>query len=140
MLLFGGPGGCRSGLGVEIVLKRAYEAAEEEDGLRVLVDRLWPRGKSKEELRLGVWAKELPSSTELRKWFGHDPERWAEFCKRYEAELKAPEAREGIGRVVRAARGYERMTLVYAAKDTVRNEAVVLQGVFRREVKTLRDG
>ena len=75
---------------MEILLKRAYEKPEAEDGFRVLVDRLWPRGKKKADLRLDAWTKDIAPSTELRKWFGHDPKRWLEFCERYEGELKNP--------------------------------------------------
>lgn len=117
---------------MEVALKRAYEAPDAEDGFRVLVDRLWPRGKTKADLRLDLWAKEVAPSTELRKWFHHDPELWEEFCRRYKAELKAPERREAIAAIVKAARGSQKLTLVYGAKDTAHNEAVVLQSVFRR--------
>jgi uncharacterized protein YeaO (DUF488 family) len=76
---------------MKILLKRAYEEPDDADGFRVLVDRLWPRGKKKADLRLDMWAKDVSPSTELRKWFGHDPARWLEFCRRYKAELTAPE-------------------------------------------------
>jgi uncharacterized protein YeaO (DUF488 family) len=78
---------------MKILIKRAYAEALPEDGYRVLVDRLWPRGVKKDDLRLDLWAKEIAPSTELRKWFGHDPKRWEEFCSRYKEELKSPEAR-----------------------------------------------
>ena len=80
---------------MKILLKRAYEKPDNADGFRVLVDRLWPRGKKKADLRLDMWAKDISPSTELRKWFGHDPARWLEFCKRYKAELTAPEMKDG---------------------------------------------
>ena len=80
-----------------IKLKRAYDPPARGDGLRVLVDRLWPRGVKKEDLRLDAWAKELAPSTELRKWFGHGPQRWVEFKKRYRAELK----KDHTGEVIR---------------------------------------
>ncbi len=76
---------------MNILLKRAYEEPDSSDGFRVLVDRLWPRGKKKADLRLDAWAKDISPSTELRKWFDHDPKHWLEFCKRYKAELSAPE-------------------------------------------------
>ncbi|MEI9967539.1 MAG: DUF488 family protein [Terracidiphilus sp.] len=117
---------------MKILLKRAYEDAAGTDGFRVLVDRLWPRGKKKEDLRLDEWAKDIAPSTELRKWFGHDPKRWLEFCKRYKAELKNPEARKTIAGIVQAARKRSAITLVYGAKDTEHNEAVVLQGIFKK--------
>jgi uncharacterized protein YeaO (DUF488 family) len=81
---------------VEILLKRAYERPGAEDGFRVLVDRLWPRGITKANLRLDAWAKDIAPSTELRKWFGHYPKRWLEFCKRYKNELKNLEVRPKI--------------------------------------------
>jgi uncharacterized protein YeaO (DUF488 family) len=117
---------------VEVLLKRAYEEPGDADGFRVLVDRLWPRGKKKADLRLNAWVKEIAPSTELRRWFNHDPKRWLEFCKRYEEELKAPKVKEEIADTVHAARKYSAITLIYAAKDTEHNEAVVLQGIFKR--------
>ena len=89
---------------MEVFLKRAYEVPASTDGFRVLVDRLWPRGKKKADLRLDAWAKDLAPSTELRKWFNHDPKRWLEFCKGYKAELKAPEAKRAIAERVLAAK------------------------------------
>ena len=117
---------------MEILLKRAYEKVGPEDGFRVLVDRLWPRGKKKADLRLAAWAKNLAPSTELRKWFGHDPKRWLEFCERYKVELKNPEARATITQTIQAAQNRSAITLVYGAKDTEHNEAIVLQRVFKR--------
>ena len=117
---------------MEILLKRAYEKVEAEDGFRVLVDRLWPRGKKKADLRLAAWAKDIAPSTELRKWFSHDPKRWFEFCKRYKRELKSPEARATITQTIHAAQKWPAITLVYGAKDTAHNEAIVLQGIFKR--------
>ena len=107
-----------------IRLKRAYEAVESADEARLLVERLWPRGVKKEVLRIERWAKEVAPSTELRKWFGHDPEKWAEFRRRYFAELrKNPEAWEPI--VDEARRGT--VTLVYSSHDEVHNNAVALR-------------
>ena len=117
---------------MEVLLKRAYAEPAGSDGFRVLVDRLWPRGKKKADLRLDTWAKDIAPSTELRKWFGHDPKRWLEFCKRYKSELKSPEARKTIAGIVQAARKHSAITLVYGAKDTEHNEAVVLQAIFKR--------
>jgi uncharacterized protein YeaO (DUF488 family) len=117
---------------VEIRLKRAYEKPGAEDGFRVLVDRLWPRGVKKTDLHLDAWAKDIAPSTQLRKWFGHDPKRWVEFCKRYKLELKNPEVRATITKTFEAARGRSAMTLIYGAKDTEHNEAIVLLPVFRR--------
>ena len=117
---------------MKILLKRAYEEPDSSDGFRVLVDRLWPRGKKKADLRLDAWAKDVSPSTELRKWFDHDPKHWLEFCKRYKAELAAPEMKNSIVQIVRAAQKYTTMTLIYGAKDTVHNEAIVLQPIFQR--------
>jgi uncharacterized protein YeaO (DUF488 family) len=75
---------------MDILLKRAYDEPNSADGFRVLVDRLWPRGKKKADLRLDAWVKDIAPSTELRKWFQHDSKRWPEFCKHYKAELKSP--------------------------------------------------
>lgn len=88
---------------MKILLKRAYEEPENADGFRVLVDRLWPRGKKKADMRLDTWAKQLSPSTELRKWFNHNPERWLEFCRRYKAELATPEMKVAIAQTVHAA-------------------------------------
>jgi uncharacterized protein YeaO (DUF488 family) len=117
---------------VEILLKRAYEEPEAKDGFRVLVDRLWPRGKKKADLRLDAWTKDIAPSTELRKWFGHDPKRWLEFCRRYKNELKDPEVRATIAQTIHAARKRNAITLLYGAKDMEHNEAIVLQRLFRR--------
>ena len=114
------------------MLKRAYEEPGDADGFRVLVDRLWPRGKKKVDLRLDAWAKDISPSTELRKWFDHDPKHWLEFCKRYKAELKAPEIKKAIAQIVLAAQTHSTMTLIYGAHDTEHNEAVVLQPIFKR--------
>lgn len=117
---------------MEILLKRAYEKSDAKDGFRVLVDRLWPRGVKKADLHLDAWAKDVAPSTQLRKWFGHDPKRWTEFCKRYKLELKNAEAQATITRTIQAARRRSAMTLIYGAKDTEHNEAIVLLPVFRR--------
>ena len=109
-------------------LKRAYDPAEPGDGYRVLVDRLWPRGVSKERARLDEWARELAPSAELRTWFGHDPERFAEFERRYRAEL-APHG-EKLDELRRRAREGT-LTLVYAARDEEHNDAVVLAELLR---------
>jgi uncharacterized protein YeaO (DUF488 family) len=109
---------------VTIQLKRVYQAPSKSDGTRILVDRLWPRGLSKEKARVDLWLKEVAPSTELRKWFGHDPGRWPEFQARYKAELKHNTSQLALLKraVVRGP-----ATLLYGAKDTQHNEAVVLQ-------------
>ena len=110
-----------------IRLKRAYEAAAAEDGTRVLVDRLWPRGVSKQEAALDDWMKDIAPSTELRQWFGHEPSRWVEFQRRYKAELRQQGADLDRLRGI-AAKGT--LTLVYGARDEVHNDAVVLREVL----------
>lgn len=116
----------------EIRIKRAYEPPARGDGYRVLVDRVWPRGVGKDELHLDEWAKELAPSTKLRQWFGHDPQRWEEFRKRYETELKDPESRAQMRRIVDAATKSRTITLVYGAKDEKHNQAVVLSRIMLR--------
>jgi uncharacterized protein YeaO (DUF488 family) len=114
---------------MDVRLKRAYEPAEAADGYRVLVDRLWPRGVSKEKAQLDEWARELAPSSELRTWFGHDPARFDEFRRRHLEELAAHEAKLAELRE-RASEGT--LTLVYAARDSEHNDAVVLADVLRR--------
>lgn len=113
-------------MGVRI--KRAYEQAEDSDGYRVLIDRLWPRGVSKTDARLDEWAKELAPSDELRRWFGHDPERFEAFRRRYAEELAAHAERL---EELRARARSGTLTLVYGARDTEHNDAVVLAEVLR---------
>lgn len=108
----------------KVKLKRAYEPAAENDGLRILVDRLWPRGVSKAEAALDGWEKDISPSTALRKWFGHDPARWQEFRTRYAAEVR--QHPEPLGRL-RALARKQPITLVYSAHDEVHNDAVVLR-------------
>jgi uncharacterized protein YeaO (DUF488 family) len=110
-----------------IRLKRAYEPRSTDDGTRVLVDRLWPRGVSKAEAAIDEWLKELAPSTELRQWFGHDPERWEEFRRRFVKELGRH--RYESARLRDLAR-MGRDTLVYAAHDELHNDAVVLRQVL----------
>jgi uncharacterized protein YeaO (DUF488 family) len=114
---------------MDIRLKRAYEPPQRSDGYRVLIDRIWPRGVSKEEAHLDEWARELAPSGELRRWFGHDPARFAEFRCRYLDELQAQ--RETLRKLRRRARE-ETLTLVYGARDTENNDAVVLAELLRR--------
>ena len=109
---------------MQIELQRAYADPTDNDGYRVLVDRLWPRGRKKEDLRLDAWLKDIAPSTELRKEFGHNPTRWEEFKQLYFEELdNCPEAIEEL--LARAAQG--RLTLVFAAKDEQHNNAVALR-------------
>lgn len=108
-------------------LKRAYEPAAEDDGARVLVDRLWPRGLRKDEAAIDRWEKSVAPSTELRRWFGHDPARWEEFRRRYAEELDGHSAELGE---LRALARHGRLTLLYSAHDEAHNQAVVLREVL----------
>jgi len=107
-----------------IKLKRAYETPSKSDGLRVLVERLWPRGLTKEAAKIDQWVKEISPSPDLRKWYGHELEKWPEFQRRYRAELKANKAAFSALKELCASGG---VTFVYAAKDEERNSAVVLK-------------
>lgn len=108
-------------------LKRAYEPPAAADGCRLLVDRLWPRGVSKAEIRLDDWIKELAPSSALRTWFGHDPRRWDEFRRRYREELEQHSPKLSALRRLAKVRP---ITLVYSAKDEAHNDAVVLRSVL----------
>ena len=111
---------------MDLALRRVYDPAGPDDGLRVLVERLWPRGLSKARAGVDEWLREAAPSAPLRQWFGHDPARWAEFRRRYEAELGAQPASVAVARLrVLAARG--RVTLLYAAKDEAHNNARALR-------------
>jgi len=114
---------------MDVRLKRAYEAASADDGYRVLVDRLWPRGVSRKEAQLDQWDKALAPSAELREWFGHEPDRFPEFRRRYIDELRANAPR--LQELRRRAR-LGTVTLVYSAHDTEHNDAVVLAEALRR--------
>lgn len=114
---------------MHITLKRAYAAPASDDGWRVLVDRLWPRGVSKAQAQIDLWLKEVAPSNELRKWFAHDPQKWAEFCTRYRAELRHNPA---LAELQVLARQHARLTLVYAAKDEAHNQAQVLKDVLEQ--------
>jgi uncharacterized protein YeaO (DUF488 family) len=109
---------------MNIQLKRIYEAGSKDDGYRILVDRLWPRGFTKEKAALDLWLKEIAPSNELRKWFGHDPDKWKEFQKKYRQELKQnKEAVEILKDYIQKGN----VTLLYAAKDEEHNEAQVIK-------------
>ena len=112
--------------------KRVYEPAEPSDGVRFLVDRLWPRGIKKEKLEMEVWLKDVAPSPGLRKWFSHDPAKWAEFQRRYRAELESnPEAWQPI---LEAAKQGD-VTLLYSARDTEHNSAVLLKEFLEAQRK-----
>jgi uncharacterized protein YeaO (DUF488 family) len=124
----------------QVQVRRAYDPPESDDGERVLVDRLWPRGLSKERAHLDDWCKEVAPSTELRKWYGHDPDKYAEFARRYRAELDESERADALeGLRARARRGP--LTLLTAAKRSDISEATVLAevlGTRRRRTKPTR--
>ena len=109
---------------LKIKLKRAYEDADPNDGIRILVERLWPRGVTKAAAAIDHWFKDIAPSSELRKWFSHRPERWGEFQKRYWAELAQNQEKVAD---LRAICLNEKVTFVFAARDTTRNGAVVLK-------------
>lgn len=114
------------------VIKRVYEPASPDDGYRVLVDRLWPRGVSKERARLDEWLRDVAPSASLRRWFGHDPARWDEFRRRYAAELAShADLLDALRR--RARRG--RVTLLFGARDTEHNDAVALRDILTRPAR-----
>ena len=110
-------------------VKRVYDPAEPADGLRILVDRLWPRGLTKERAAVDVWLKDVAPSAALRRWFGHDPERWPEFARRYRAELRRhPEPLRELRAMVKGTP----VTLLFAARDVRHNQAVLLERMLRR--------
>ena len=109
---------------MDVQLKRVYEKPDPKDGFRILVDRLWPRGLTKEKAAVDLWLKDIAPSTELRKWFAHDPEKWKEFQKRYLKELK--ENKEAVAALKEHLKKGQ-VTLLYAAKDEAHNEALVLK-------------
>jgi uncharacterized protein YeaO (DUF488 family) len=114
---------------MNVKLKRAYEKPEKADGTRILVDRLWPRGLTKVKANVDLWLKEIAPSTELRKWFGHDPKKWRSFRARYHTELKRhPDQLE----LVKSTAKEGTVTLVYGARDQEHNEAVVLKQLLER--------
>jgi uncharacterized protein YeaO (DUF488 family) len=116
-----------------IDLKRAYDPPAKSDGRRILVDRVWPRGIAKDVLQIDAWLKDLAPSTELRKWFGHDPAKWDEFKKRYDRELEQRwEALEELLETARAGH----ITLVFSAKDTKHNNAVALRENLERRLNS----
>lgn len=119
----------RPARGPDIRIKRIYDAPDAADGFRALVDRLWPRGISKERGALGGWLLELAPSTALRQWFHHDPTRWPQFARRYRAELRAQSA---ALQSLRQRAKQQRVTLLYTARDPRRNHAVLLRNVLRK--------
>lgn len=111
-----------------IKIKRVYEKAEKTDGVRILVDRLWPRGLTKQKAKADLWLKDLGPSTELRKWFGHDPKRWAGFRVKYRRELKA---KEDLLAVIRGKAKRGTVTLLFGARDVEHNEALLIKEALK---------
>lgn len=114
---------------MNVSIKRVYETPTAADGRRVLVDRLWPRGMTKQAARIDLWLKDVAPSAELRRWYGHDPEKWLEFRERYRSDLQGNPALAELRELSRKGR----MTLVYAARDEDRNHAVVLRDILGRK-------
>ena len=118
-----------------IKTKRVYDEVEKDDGIRVLVDRLWPRGIKKEGVKIDLWLKEVAPSIELRKWFSHEPSRWKEFCKRYKEELRMDEEKKiALSELTKIATR-KKLTLIYSAKDKEHNNAVVLKKLLENLLK-----
>jgi len=112
---------------MNLYLKRIYDAVQKEDGYRILVDRLWPRGMTKERASIDFWLKDIAPTTELRKWFNHEPQKWTEFQKRYKTELKGNKsAISFLSEKIKSGK----TTLLYAAKDEEHNEASVIAAYF----------
>jgi len=114
-----------------IRIKRVYGEPSKQDGYRILVDRLWPRGLTKERAKVDLWVKEIAPSDALRKWFGHTPERWPEFQRRYTAELA--KKKELMTELKRAEKTHGMLTLVFGAKDKERNQAIVLMNLLKNK-------
>jgi uncharacterized protein YeaO (DUF488 family) len=117
----------------ELRIKRVYEEPEANDGRRILVDRLWPRGLTKEKAKVDLWLKDIAPSTELRKWFRHDPEKWRNFRERYQTELKHHVDQL---RLINSEIEEGTVTLVYGARDQAHNEAVVLKQFLEKTLRT----
>jgi uncharacterized protein YeaO (DUF488 family) len=115
---------------MNIKIKRVYEQPDRKDGERILVDRLWPRGLTKEKAGVDLWLKEIAPSTELRKWFAHDPEKWKSFRGRYETEIRH---KEDLIKVLKQKAREGMITLIYAARDEKHNEALVLKQFLEKE-------
>ena len=113
---------------MKIAVKRAYEQPSTNDGYRILVDRLWPRGLSKDKARIDLWLKDVAPSAELRKWFAHDPAKWTDFQRRYLDELKQ---KKQLLATIKAQAGKTPVTLIYGARDEEHNDAVVLRDLLR---------
>ncbi|MDD3476258.1 MAG: DUF488 family protein [Sulfurimonas sp.] len=116
-----------------ILLKRAYEAADKDDGFRILVDRIWPRGVSKDFAHIDFWAKDVTPTTSLRKWFSHDPLKWVEFKKNYEAELDGRPSE--VDDFLHLLHEHEIVTFVYGTKDTKHTHALILREYMQERLE-----
>lgn len=116
-----------------IKLKRIYDSISDQDGIRVLVDRVWPRGVAKAKADLDDWLKEIGPSTELRKWFGHDPDKYEQFKQKYKDELRSGEQLEAFEKLAAIVKNNDIVTLVYGAKDEEHNQARVLKELLEKE-------
>lgn len=116
---------------MKVGIRRVYDPPGAEEGFRVLIDRLWPRGMRKDALEYDRWEKDIAPTSELRTWFGHDPERWDAFREKYREELERPENRQRLREIVRAA-GKGPITLLYGARDTRHNHALILAEALER--------
>jgi uncharacterized protein YeaO (DUF488 family) len=116
---------------MRIAIKRVYEKPVPSDGARILVDRLWPRGMSKERMKLDLWLKNIAPSTELREWFGHDPKKWIGFQTKYKIELA--KNKEPIAELNKIVKQNKTVTLLYAAKDEEHNDAVVINNFISKK-------
>jgi uncharacterized protein YeaO (DUF488 family) len=114
---------------MNIRIKRVYEEPDKDDGVRILVDRLWPRGLTKEKARVDLWLKEIAPSTELRKWFDHDPTKWKSFRGRYETEIRH---KDDLIKVLNQKAREGTITLIYGARDEKHNEALVLKYILEK--------
>jgi uncharacterized protein YeaO (DUF488 family) len=113
-----------------ILLKRVYETPERKDGYRILLDRLWPRGLTKVRAKADLWLKEIAPSDALRKWFGHEPEKWPEFEKRYRAELA--KKKELLAQIAKLEKEHGTVTLVYGRNDQIQNQAVIIANELKK--------
>lgn len=118
---------------MSVNIKRIYDQAEQHDGVRVLVDRVWPRGISKDKAQLDHWLKEIGPSKELRKWFGHDPEKYDAFKENYQEELQEGRQQEELQKLKALVNAYSSVTLLFAAKDEEHNQARVLKDILDRQ-------
>jgi len=113
-----------------IKIKRVYDSPDKDDGFRILVDRLWPRGLTKEKAKVDLWLKEVAPSNELRQWFAHDPKKWQEFQSKYQAELK--NNKELLAKIKQTEKEKGTVTLLYSTKETEHNNAIALRAILEK--------